>query len=607
MRLSALLVLAACGHPAPSTIPAPPASRPAPKPAAQPVAPVSKWPVPMRVMAWTADGVQEIGELPTAPPAAYPARWYVEPTRAIDTVDMERIVLALREEHVPGLSLRDQPNAAALLGYVRDLPDLTALLLDDTAVDGTAVGMLNQPLERLYLARTEVDDAGIVALAAWPAFAHLQVLDLEGCNITDKGAKAITAFAELHALNLSGTRITDAGGAGLGALTKLAIVDLGDTRVGARTVAALRPLALTELFLDKTFAGKELATLGGYAPGLVRFDVSSLQMYKPTDGDLAWLAQAPNLAEVGLSGARVHDKLVQAIAAAPKLRRLRVAGTPITLPTIQAIAKRSELEQVDLAETPVDDASAAALLAMPHMRVLRLDRTMTSDAALRGATSPELVELYLSTTRVTDTGLELLDRTPKLEALGAGALALGDAALARIAKLTELRTLVLSQAKASSTALAGLAALKHLERLYLDVTHTDDTVIVALAGLTELRTLHLAQTDVSEESLPVLHAFGQLDELTLGDTRMHGGAADLSAWPQLRTLSLQGLDVADAAPLALRTSLVTLDLSNTEIKDLSPLSRLPNLRTLGAVGLRLTAAGTAAAKQLATRGVEVVQ
>jgi Leucine-rich repeat (LRR) protein len=546
---------------------------------AQP-APANKWPVPMRVMAWTADGVEEIGQLPASPPAAYPARWYVEPTRAIDTVDMERIVLALREEHVPGLSLRDQRDAAVLLGYVRDLPELTALLLDDTAVDSTAIATLNQPLERLYLARTEVDDAGIVALAAWPAFAHLAVLDLEDCNITDKGAKAITALTELHALNLSGTRITDAGGAALGALKQLAVVDLGDTRVGARTVAALRPRALTELFLDRTFAGKELATLAGYAPGLVRFDVSSLQIYKPTDADLAWLAQAPNLAEVGLSGAKVHDKLVQAIAAAPKLRRLRLAGTPITLPTIQAIAKRGELEQVDLAETPIDDASAAALLAMPKMRVLRLDRTMTSDAALRGPVSPELTELYVSTTRVTDAGLELLDRAPRLEALGTGALGLGDAALARIAKLTDLATLVLSQAKASPA---------------------------ALAGLTELRTLHLAQTEVSEEALPVLRAFAQLDELTVGDTRMHGGITDLSTWPQLRTLSLQGLDVTDASPLARRSSLVTLDLSYTEIKDLAPLAKLPNLRTLGAVGLRLSPAGEAAAKAIAARGVEVVQ
>lgn len=605
MRLGPLaLVLVACGH-APKAIPASPAPRPASARSEKPAAAVSRWPVPVRVMAWTADGVESIGELPGSPPAAYPARWYVEPTRAIDTVEMERLVLALREEHVPGLSLRDQPSAALLAGYVRDLPELTALLLDDTAIDGTTLAGLSQPLERLYLARTEVDDAGVIAMASWPAFAHLQVLDLEGCNITDRGVKAIAGLTELHALNLSGTRITDAGGAALGALTKLAIIDLGDTRVGARTVAALRPLALTELFLDRTFAGKELATLAGYAPGLVRFDISSLQVYKATDADLAWLAQAPNLVEVGLSGARVHDRLVQAIAAAPKLRRLRLAGTPITLPTIQAIAKRSELEQVDLAETPIDDASAAALLAMPHMRVLRLDRTMVSDAALRGAASPELAELYVSTTRVTDAGLELLDRLPKLEALGAGALGLGDVTLARIAKLTELSTLVLSQAKASSPALAGLSALKHLERLYLDQTHADDTVILALAGLTELRTLHLAQTDVSEEALPVLRSFAQLDELTLGDTRMHGGATDLSAWPQLRTLSLQGLDVTDATPLARRTSLVTLDLSNTEVKDLAPLAALPNLRTLGAVGLRL--ASDAAVKKIAARGVEIVQ
>ena len=611
MRALAVTVLAACAHatPAPPPSPIPHAAPPVPVVVATPpAAPISPWPVPMRVMVWTPDGVQQIGELPGSPPATLPALWYVEPARRIDRAAFDRIVAALATEHVPGLSLRDQP-AAAWLGELRDLPELVALVLDDTSVDAAALKTLDLPLRRLYLARTEADDTALAALAARPALAGLEVLDLEDCPITDRGAAALAAFKKLIAINLSGTRITDKGGAALGALSKLSIVDLGETKVGLRTVNALRPLALTELFLDRTYVGREVATLGGYAPGITRFDVSSLQIYKPTDADLAWLASAPNLTEVGLSGARVHDKLVEAIASAPRLRRLRIAGTPITLPTIQSIAKRTHLEQVDLAETPIDDASAAALIATPGMRVVRLDHTGITDAALRVTPSAELTELYVSRTKVTDAGLELLSATPKLEALGAGEVGAGDVTIARIAKLTSLHTLVLSQARASSSALAALAALRDLERLYLDNTHADDATLVALAGLTTLRALHLANTDVSEESLPMLRNFTQLDELTLGDTRMHAGIADLSAWPQLRTLSLTGLDLTDPAALALaqRKSLVTLDVSATEIKDLSAFTALPHLRTLGVVGLRLTADGTAAVKQLTAKGVEVVQ
>lgn len=608
MRLLALTVVAACAHTSRPPVkviardPAP--ARPAPV-----TAPASPWPVPMRVMVWTPDGVSQIGELPSAPPATLPTTpWFVEPTRTIDHAALLRIVQAMRDEHVPGLSLRDQA-AGPWLVDLTELPELTALILDDTSVDAEALAALDLPLHRLYLARTGADDAALAALAAQPALAALEVLDLEDCAITDRGMTAIGAFKDLHAINLSGTLISDVGGAALGGLTRLAIVDLGGTHVGVRTVAALRPLALTDVFLDSTFVGNEIATLGGFAPGLVRFDVSTLATYKPTDADVAWLATAPNLAEVGLSGAKVHDRLVQTIASRSGLRRLRIAGTPITLPTIQAIAKHPLLEEVDLAETPVDDASAATLLAMPRMRILHLDRTAVSDAALRITPSAVLVELYLSRTRISDAGLAVLDAMPRLEALGLGETSVGDSTIARIVKLSELRTLVLTQATASNGALATLGSLGTLERLYLENTGADDTTMIGLAPLSELRTLHLANTQISEDSLPMLRGFRQLDELTIGDTRMHAAIANLEAWPHLRTLTLTGLDISDVAlaAIAQRTSLVTLDLSATEIHDPTPLIALPRLRTLGLVGVRLTAEGGAAANKLETRGVEVVR
>lgn len=607
MRVLAVLsLLVACSHPKPRVIPV--ASPPAPV-AKAPAKPESPWPVPMRVMVWTADGTQQIGELPDAPPTTPPTQpWFVEPTRALDYRTFGKTIAAVRSEHVPGLSLQGQP-IEAWVGQLVELPELTALILSDTAVTSQALAAIDAPLERLYLARTPIDDGGITALVAKPALANLAVLDLEDCSVTDRSMNVIAGLANLHAINLSGTLITDAGGAQLGALGKLAIVDLGGTKVGPRTVAALRPLALTELYLDHTFAGRELATLGGFAPGLTRFDVSALEVYKPTDADLAWLANAPRLIEVGLSGARVHDRLVQTIAALPGLRKLRVAGTSITLPTIQAIARRPQLEEVDLAQTPVDDPSAAALLAMPNMRILRLDRTAITDAALRVTPSPALVELYVSKTRISDIGLVVLDQLPKLEALGLGDLMVGDVTIARITKMSAMRALVLSLATASNSGLATLGTLRELERLYLDNTHADDVTLVGLAPLRELRALHLAGSHVSEDGLPVLHGFTQLDELTIGDTRMRGGIADLSAWPHLRTLTLTGLELDDAAiaTVAQRSTLVTLDLSATEVKDISPLVGLPHLRTIGLVGTKLDPAGTASMKRLAARGVEIVQ
>jgi len=608
MRRLALLVIAGCAHP---PAPTPVAARPVPPPVPPVAVAVAVAPSPwaamhVRVMTWTPHGVSQLGELPGGLPQPMPALWYVEPIDKLDEAAFGRLVELVRREHVPGLSLRSQA-VARWLGGLADLPGLGALLLDGTDVDGAALARVQLRLSRLYLAHTAVDDAAIAAVARrYPA---LEVIDVEDTAVGDLGARAIAKLAGLHAVNLGATQITDEGGAALGALGRLEIADLGSTRVGAKTVAALRQLPLHELFLDHTRVRGEVQTLAALAPGLVRFDISGTA-HHPTDQELDWLATAPHLIEVGVSGARLHDPLALVLARLPGLRELRMAETPITQATIHAIAARADLEEVDLADTPVDDASAAALVGAPRMRILRLDGAPITDAALVGPPGAALAELYVSRTAVGDRGLAILDGVPHLAALGVGHTQIGDATLDRIARLGELHTLVLSDVRAPAEAFARLAGLRRLERLYLDQTHAGDITLAALAPLHDtLRVLHLEGSDVSEDGLAALDAFTELDELTIGDTRVHAGIADLSAWPRLRTLSLVGLDLTDKAvpQLAARPSLVVLDLSATEVRDPSPLAALPHLRTLGVAQTKLSAAGAAAVKRLAARGVEIVR
>ncbi|MEJ7603606.1 MAG: hypothetical protein WKG01_37310 [Kofleriaceae bacterium] len=596
----ALLAILGCAAPR-AAQPTPP--RPAPAPIAQ----LPLWPVPMRVMAWTAEGIVQIGELPDAPPKLPPTTpWFVEPTRTLDRAALERVIVAVRQEHVPGLSLRGQP-VAPWLGALRDLPELTALNLEETTVDARTYTLDVPSLRRLYLADTQIDSVGAqLVVAKHPA---LEVLDLEDCPVGDAGAIAIATLPELRALNLADAPIRDAAGAALGKLPNLVVLDLGRTQVGPKTIAALRGKPLRELFLDGTRVGKEVATLAGLAPGLQRFEISTLVGYKPTDADLAWLAKAPLLVEAGLSNARVHDKLVIAIASQPALRELRVASTLITTAAIKTIASKSLLEEVDLAATPVDDASAAALVAMPHMRMLRLDQTPIGDAGLAATPSDTLVELYVSHTGLGDAGLAILDHTPQLTALGLGDTQVGDTTLARISKLAALRTLVLNNVPATYEAILKLGSLVRLERLYLEGTRVGDSTVEAFAQLRELRTLRLASTDISERSLPVLRTFTLLEELTVGDSRMRAGIADLEPWPRLRILTVAGLPLGDAAlqTIARQPTLETLDLSGTDVTDPSPLVGLPHLAVLGLEGTKLDKRGQAVVRALQSRGVEIVR
>jgi len=593
MRTWAVLILASCAHP---VVRSPATSVPPPLLVREPL-----WPVPVRVMTWTSDGIVQAGELPDHPPAQLDTPWFVEPTRELDDHALAKLIVALRQEHVPGLSLRGQP--ALPLGKLVELPELTALVLDDTPVEDADLAEIKLALKRLYLQRTRIDDAGVAAIVAQqPA---LEVLDLEGCGIGDPAATAIAKLTSLHALDLANTRVTDVGGAALGALHALEILDLGKTKVAAKTIAAIRPLALRELFVPGTLVGPEIATLGGYAPGIVRFDASSLASeYKPSDADVAWLTHAPNLVEAALSESNVDDKVAIPIAKLPQLRELRLASTKITNAAVVQIAKRTELRELDLADAPVDDASAAAMLAFPELRMLRLDGTPVTDQAFSVTPGAKLVELYASSTKIGDAGAQILDRLPHLVALGLGTTAITAVTIARIAKLHELRTLVL--AKTRTEKLGALGELHALEQLYLEDTWLGDAEFATFGAMHKLRVLHAEQTNLSDESLDILRGFTRLEELTIGDTQL-GEAVLAIEWPRLRTLSLLGLQLRDPdlTAIANHRSLVMLDLTATEITNPAPLVALPNLRVLGLAETKLSKAGLDAMKQLAARGIEI--
>src|ERR1043166_4700980 len=116
-----------------------------------------------------------------------PARWYVEPIAKLDEAALGRVIELVRSEHVPGLSLRNQP-VAPWLGALRDLPELGALILNGTGVDGAALRAMQLSLTRLYLAHTGVDDAAIASVVQrHPALEALDVEDTAIGNASSAG------------------------------------------------------------------------------------------------------------------------------------------------------------------------------------------------------------------------------------------------------------------------------------------------------------------------------------------------------------------------------------------------------------------------------------
>jgi hypothetical protein len=118
-----------------------------------------------------------------------------------------------------------------------------------------------RPVIGIDLDATTVDDTGAVrprghvtdeTLLLVGRFAELQVLSLDGADLTDAGLFALRGLKALERLNLSRTPLTDVGLSHVKALARLREIDLRGTRVTPEGVGALRrTLPMAEILADE--------------------------------------------------------------------------------------------------------------------------------------------------------------------------------------------------------------------------------------------------------------------------------------------------------------------------------------------------------------------
>ena len=182
-------------------------------------------------------------------------------------------------------------------------------------------------------------------------------------------------------------------------------------------------------------------------------------------------------------------------------------------------------------------------------RAHRIDNTETDNVQLAAICRriPEVVELTLGNTKVTDAGLVLLAQMPKLRVLRLSKTAITDAGIHALAKCETLERLDVSQTKIGSPGVEALKTLPRLrdlnlyltlvtdtgldsfqdaghrsaariERLNLDKCPITDAGIPKLASLTNLSWLHLGGTAITDTSLIELAKFASLKEVIVTKT-----------------------------------------------------------------------------------------
>ena len=169
-------------------------------------------------------------------------------------------------------------------------------------------------------------------------------------------------------------------------------------------------------------------------------------------------------------------------------------------------------------------------------RQLRLDNTDTDDAELERICreNPELVDLTLGATKITDAGLEYLPQLTKLRKIRLSKTAITDAGMSTLATCERLEDVDVSQTKIGDSGVGELRALPRLKRLNLYLTLVTDSGLNSFRkdGYRSAETiewLNLDKCPITDDGLAALASLTNLAWLHLGGTAMTDvGLAELA-------------------------------------------------------------------------------
>ena len=205
----------------------------------------------------------------------------------------------------------------------------------------------------------------------------------------------------------------------------------------------------------------------------------------------------------------------------PRLRRMQFNGRRMSNDVLAQLTTRMpQLVELDLNQSQVTDEGLRHLANLPKLGDLQLQRTHIGDDGMaRLVRVKQLQSIDLERTRVGDAGMAYLAKIAQLEELKLGHTEVTDVGMRHIGRLTNLKILDLRETSVGNQGLCHLARLKNLEVLDLRATNVSDAGLVHLAEMQNLHTLHLAHTDITDECGEHLRYLKSLKWLDLSFTK----------------------------------------------------------------------------------------
>ena len=204
------------------------------------------------------------------------------------------------------------------------------------------------------------------------------------------------------------------------------------------------------------------------------------------DEVIAHVGSVPHLRWLVLRGVEQSQSVIH-LRNANDLQMLHLEGASFENDSLRCLSSMANLQHLDLVGTSITSAAGSDIEKITGLRTLNIsDALAFDDAGLREIGKlPELLELRLAGTPVTDDGL------------------------VHLKGLRYLRSLNLRQSKVTDAGLRHLVGLKHLRRLELDKLPSD-AGLSALGELPLLEELSLFDCIVTDEGMK---SIGQLKSL----------------------------------------------------------------------------------------------
>jgi Leucine-rich repeat (LRR) protein len=314
------------------------------------------------------------------------------------------------------------PGGMAQLRTLSRLKGLSLRVFTDS--HGFVAGLSGKTgLRRLWLPKVAVTDDEMAIIGG---FADLEVLKVDGRNITDRGFAHVANLKELSLLEMPGVRITD-----------------------------LAPVAdLTQL--DLLVLGPATAT-------------SERSVSRPTGpSSLEPLRRLTAITQLVLGDTRIEDRDLAVVAGLPKLHNFRIGGRGITEAGLARLAESRSLTCLVLKDTSIADLRPLSL-RLPAIWALWMENSHLTDAGIEPLSKAiRLTDLTIAGSRITDAGLDHLASLTSLWRLRLDRSAITDAGLARLKSLKSLETLSLTETELTDSSVETLAGFQSLKILNLD-------------------------------------------------------------------------------------------------------------------------------------------